>query len=144
MRWLSSILNVVHVSGLRRGPLNESTFTNPPPCSMQSISGREIRGWSGTLYTVFHHANASTNPAHPINQKQLCQPYLSVNHPNSPPNANREKYCEALKIDEARPRSAVGNHAATMRPLPGNTGDCASPESSRNPKIMLKAPAAGT
>ena len=26
---------------------------------------------------------------------------------------------------DARPRSEVGNHAATMRPLPGNTGDCA-------------------
>src|SRR6266702_8682160 len=110
---------------------------------MQSISGLEIIGWSGTLHTVFHHTNASNSPAAPMNQKQLCQPYFSVSHPKSPPNANREKYCEALKMADARPRSAVGNHAATIRPLPGNTGDCASPESSRSPNITLKAQAAG-
>jgi hypothetical protein len=52
--------------------------------------------------------------------------------------ATSAKYCDALKIAEAVPRSAVGNHAATMRPLPGKTGDCASPESSRRQKMALK------
>ena len=46
----------------------------------------------------------------------------------------REKYCEALKMAEARPRSEVGNHAATMRPLPGKTGAWARPESRRSAK----------
>ncbi len=52
--------------------------------------------------------------------------------------ATRAKYCEELKIAEAVPRSAVGNQAATMRPLPGKTGDCARPERRRSAKMALK------
>src|SRR6185312_9594716 len=92
---------------------------------------------------VLDQTTASSSPKMPMNQKQLCQPYFSVSRPNSVPNANSAKYWEALKIAEARPRSAVGNHAATMRPLPGNTGDVAKPETSRSAKIAVKAHAAG-
>ena len=49
------------------------------------------------------------------------------------------KYCDELKIADARPRSEVGNHAATMRPLPGNTGACARPEQILKMKITVKA-----
>src|ERR1700744_4256049 len=53
-------------------------------------------------------------------------------------NNGSAKYCEELKRAEARPRSVVGNHAATMRPLPGKTGDCARPEQMRRTKITEK------
>src|SRR5579862_8306096 len=56
----------------------------------------------------------------------------------------KAKYCDELKMAEARPRSEVGNHAATMRPLPGNTGDCASPEQMRKMKIAVNAALAFT
>ena len=39
------------------------------------------------------------------------------------------KYCVELKMAEVRPRSEVGNQEATMRPLPGKTGDWKRPES---------------
>ena len=51
----------------------------------------------------------------------------------------RAKYCVELKIAEVRPRSVVGNQEATMRPLPGNTGDWKKPESTLRMKIAVKA-----
>ncbi len=51
---------------------------------------------------------------------------------------NSEKYCEALKIADARPRSAVGNQLATIRPFPGKTGD-SCPEIRRNPDAAKAA-----
>src|ERR1700733_2905537 len=89
-------------------------------------------------------ANARTKPKTPMNQKQLRHPWLCTSHPNSGANITNAKYCDELKIAEAVPRSAVGNHAATMRPLPGNTGDCARPERRRRTKIVLKAIAGHT
>src|SRR5271168_3345965 len=114
-----------------------STWTRPPPRSMNSISDGEIMGCSVTLKTNFRQANARRKPAAPMNQKQLCQPYLWVSHPKRGAKATSAKYCEALKMAEARPRSAVGNHVATIRPLPGKTGDCARPERRRRTKIAL-------
>src|ERR1700728_4571033 len=58
-------------------------------------------------------------------------------------NTTREKYCEALKMAEAWPRSVVGNQAATMRPLPGKTGAWAKPEKNLKAQRRLKATATG-
>ena len=49
------------------------------------------------------------------------------------------KYWDELKIAEAWPRSLVGNHDATMRPFPGNTGAWARPESNLSAKIAVNA-----
>ena len=49
------------------------------------------------------------------------------------------KYCAELKMAEARPRSEVGNHEATMRPLPGKTGDWNRPENTRRMKMAVNA-----
>ena len=119
-----------------------SRFASPPPLSMNSISAGEINGCSFTLWTTFHHANASTKPNTPMNQKQLRQPWLCTSQPNSGANITSAKYCEELNSAEAVPRSAVGNQAATIRPLPGNTGDWARPEMRRSTKIVLNAIAA--
>src|ERR1035437_10274355 len=61
-----------------------------------------------------------------------------MSHPKSGPKIHSEEYCDALKIAQAPPRSAVGNQVATMRPLPGKTGVCARPEANRMTKIALK------
>src|SRR3954468_14965136 len=47
-------------------------------------------------------------------------------------NITVAKYCAELKIADAVPRSAVGNHAATIRGLPGNEGDSARPMRKRS------------
>jgi hypothetical protein len=46
-----------------------------------------------------------------------------MSHPKMGAKMGNAKYCAELKMAEARPRSDVGNQEATMRPLPGKTGD---------------------
>src|ERR1700730_6922701 len=77
------------------------------------------------------------NPSAPIHQKQAFHPCVWVSQPRIGAKTVSEKYCEALKMAEARPRSAEGNQAATMRPLPGKTGACATPEMSLRTKIAV-------
>src|ERR1043165_7273489 len=60
-------------------------------------------------------------PSAPIVQNTNCQPKWRMIQPIGA-SSTREKYCEALKIDDAVPRSLVGNHAATNLPLPGKVG----------------------
>ena len=48
------------------------------------------------------------------------------------PKTISAKYCEALNVAEANPRSAVGNQEATILPLPGNTGAWANPAITRS------------
>jgi hypothetical protein len=60
-------------------------------------------------------------------------------HPKIGAKIINAKYCEELKIAEARPRSLVGNQEATMRPFPGKTGACANPEINLKRKIAEKA-----
>src|ERR1700759_5883160 len=74
-----------------------------------------------------------------MNQKQLLQPPTCVIEPRMGAKIISAKYCEELKIADARPRSLAGNHDATMRPFPGNTGACAKPAISRRIKITVKA-----
>src|ERR1700759_2463295 len=74
-----------------------------------------------------------------MNQKQLLQPPTCVIEPRMGAKIISAKYCEALKIAEARPRSLAGNHDATMRPFPGKTGACAKPATNRKMKITVKA-----
>src|SRR5664280_1766051 len=81
----------------------------------------------------------SSAPSAPMNQKQLCHPKRCSRLPKMGAKIGNAKYCDELKIADARPRSEVGNHAATMRPLPGNTGDCASPERILKTKIAVNA-----
>ena len=64
---------------------------------------------------------------------------MCISHPKMGAKMGSAKYCDELKIAEARPRSEVGNHAATMRPLPGKTGDWERPESMRRMKITVNA-----
>src|SRR6202795_2329201 len=87
----------------------------------------------------FTQIKAKTKPSTPMNQKQLLQPAAWVIQPKIGAKIITAKYCEALKIAEARPRSLAGNHDATMRPFPGNTGACAKPAIRRKMKITVKA-----
>src|ERR1041384_5588671 len=57
-------------------------------------------------------------------------------------NSTSEKYCAELKIADAVPRSVVGNQAATIRALPGNDGDSASPSRKRSANSTTTALAA--
>ncbi len=86
---------------------------------------------------------ASIRPMMPANQKHCFQPNSLAIQPITGANTTREKYCEELKIEEARPRSVVGNHAATMRPLPGKTGAWAKPERNRKAHRRVNATATG-
>src|SRR5580700_12271597 len=74
-----------------------------------------------------------------MNQKQLRQPAECAIQPKIGAKIISAKYCEELKIADARPRSLAGNHDATMRPFPGKTGACAKPAISRRMKITVKA-----
>src|SRR5215469_6969787 len=85
----------------------------------------------------------STNPTTHRNQKQSFHPRACVIQPMIGANNTSAKYCDELKIAEAVPRSAAGNHAATIRPFPGKTGDCASPDTSLKPSITMNTKAAG-
>src|ERR1700749_2154067 len=70
-----------------------------------------------------------------MNQKLLLQPAEWAIQPRMGPKIISAKYCDELKVAEARPRSLAGNQEATMRPLPGKTGAWANPEISRMTKI---------
>src|SRR5580698_6716275 len=74
-----------------------------------------------------------------MNQKPLLQPAEWMIQPRMGAKIINAKYCEALKIAEARPRSLAGNQDATMRPFPGKTGAWANPATSRKRKIAVKA-----
>ena len=67
--------------------------------------------------------------AHEPETTAPTEPWIS--HPKMGAKIGSAKYCAELKIAEARPRSEVGNQAATMRPLPGKTGAWKRPESNR-------------
>src|ERR1700722_20593398 len=88
---------------------------------------------------LFTQIRTKTKPSAPINQKQLLQPAECAIHPRIGAKIISAKYCEELKIAEARPRSLAGNQEATMRPFPGNTGAWAKPAISRRKKITPNA-----
>ena len=50
------------------------------------------------------------------------------------------KYCAELKTALAVPRSAVGNHAATIRLFAGKEGDSATPSRKRSVNSINTAP----
>src|SRR6478736_8684218 len=74
-----------------------------------------------------------------MNQKTGGQPKVCVIQPMIGENRTVAKYCAELKIALAMPRSAVGNHAATMRALAGNDGDSATPSENRSPNHATSA-----
>src|SRR5580698_5093049 len=88
---------------------------------------------------LFTQIRTKRKPNTPINQKQLLQPAECAIHPKIGAKIISAKYCEELKIAEARPRSLEGNQEATIRPFPGKTGACANPATSRNKKITPNA-----
>src|SRR3984885_16015222 len=88
---------------------------------------------------LFTQIRTKTKPSAPINQKQLFQPAECAIQPRIGAKIISAKYCEELKIAEARPRSLAGNQEATMRPFPGKTGAWANPATSRKRKITVKA-----
>src|ERR1700722_4163230 len=88
---------------------------------------------------LFTQIRTNTKPNIPINQKQLLHPAECAIHPKIGAKIIRAKYCEELKIAEARPRSLEGNQEATMRPFPGKTGAWANPAINRNRKITPNA-----
>src|SRR5579871_281462 len=85
----------------------------------------------------------SARPKRDRIQKQACHPQWTVTQPMIGAKSTSAKYCDELKIAEAVPRSAVGNHAVTMRPFPGNTGDWTRPESSRKAMMETNAKVSG-
>src|SRR5665213_4268125 len=102
-----------------------------------------MRGCVFTPYTTLSHTKLSRIPATPANQKHCFHPHRWAIQPKIGRKSTNAKYCDELKMADDRPRSAVGNQLATIRPFPGNTGDCASPDSSRNAKIAKNAAAMG-
>src|SRR5258708_37477184 len=66
-------------------------------------------------------------PIRPITVNTCGQPSACVIQPINGANSTVAKYCDALKIAEAVPRSAVGNHDDTRRLLPGEAGASAAP-----------------
>src|SRR5256885_3100231 len=88
------------------------------------------------------HRVAKSRPAPPMNQNTGGQPKRWLIHPINGVNSTVAEYCAELKIALARPRSAVGNHAATIRALPGKDGDSATPRRKRSTK-SVKIAAAG-
>lgn len=93
---------------------------------------------------VFLHSAASSTPAAPITRNTCSQPQACTSQPISGAKATVAKYCAELKIEAAKPRSAVGNHAATMRLLPGNEGASAMPTRKRSTNKVVTAQATGT
>src|SRR5580700_8624102 len=93
---------------------------------------------------LVNQRTVSSAPSAPRNQKQLCHPKRWSRPPKMGAKMGSAKYCDELKMADARPRSEVGNQAATMRPLPGNTGACARPEQIRRMKMTVKAALAPT
>src|ERR1700753_4253406 len=87
---------------------------------------------------VLNHSQQSTKPSAPSAQKHERQPQRCVIHAMPGAKRTSEKYCAELNVAEARPRSAEGNHVVTMRPLPGKTGACTSPESRRMASVTPK------
>src|SRR3979409_39653 len=67
----------------------------------------------------------------------LRQPYSCASQPISGAKATSEKYCEALKMALAVPRSALGNQLATMRALAGKDGASAKPNIRRRTKRLI-------
>lgn len=57
---------------------------------------------------------------------------LCVTHAIRGVNTTAAKYCAALKMAEAVPRSAVGNQLATTLALAGNAGDSDRPTAKRS------------
>ena len=82
---------------------------------------------------------AITTPMPPVTKKTHGQPNSWVIQPESGANRNVAKYWLELKTADAVPRSAVGNQAATMRPLPGKAGASASPSRKRSAKKTISA-----
>src|SRR3954469_24717448 len=85
---------------------------------------------------------AKAKPTAPRNQNTACQPNWCVIVPMIGAKRTVAKYCAELKIALAVPRSAVGNHAATIRAFAGNDGDSASPSRKRSTKRGTTAEAA--
>ncbi len=54
-------------------------------------------------------------------------------------NSTAAKYCDKLKMTDAVPRSAVGNHVAVKRELPGNAGASAAPTRKSNANSVTTA-----
>src|SRR5688572_1342899 len=79
-----------------------------------------------------------------MNQNTGGQPNVCVIQPMIGENRTVAKYCAELKIALAMPRSAVGNHAATMRALAGNEGASATPSRNRRPNKVTSAIVVGS
>src|SRR4051812_10263424 len=71
-------------------------------------------------------------PSAPMKRKAWGQPKRKVIQPMIGANRTVAKYCAALKIADAVPRSVAGNQAATRRALPGKEGASARPTRKRN------------
>src|SRR5207249_6108729 len=83
-----------------------------------------------------------TAPMLPMTKNTYGQPKRYVIQPVSGANIAVAKYCAELKIAEAVPRSAVGNHAATIRAFPGKDGASARPSRKRRANRTTTAVAA--
>src|ERR1039458_9901344 len=90
---------------------------------------------------------AITAPRPPVTKNTQGHPNWYTIQAESGANRKVAKYWLELKTADAVARSAAGNHAATMRPLPGKAGASASPNSSRrassaaNPTVAWNSPA---
>ncbi|MNV58476.1 hypothetical protein D3C71_1508560 [compost metagenome] len=92
------------------------------------------------------HTSASAMPIRPIHRYTWCQPQLWTTQAISGVKTTAAKYCAALKMADAVPRSAVGNQLATTLALAGKAGDSARPTAKRsaNSTVMAEPMVANT
>ncbi len=81
-------------------------------------------------------------PAAPSHRYTWCQLNACVSQAISGVNSTAAKYCAALKIADAVPRSLVGNQLATTLALAGNAGASAMPTAKRSTNSAATASAA--
>jgi hypothetical protein len=100
-----------------------------------------MRGCALGSYIVRFHTSTNAKPSTPITANTHCQPNACTSQPISGANTTVAAYCAALKIADAVPRSAAGNHVETIRLLAGNDGASAAPTRKRSANSSLNAAA---
>src|SRR3954469_9447130 len=93
--------------------------------------------WRDGDCTTSQNRAAPARPIAPIARNTLRQPYSWASQPIMGAKATSEKYCEALKMALAVPRSELGNQLATMRALAGKMGASAKPSARRRMNRLI-------
>lgn len=75
----------------------------------------------------------------PSTKNGHSQPKRDTSQPESGEKMATAKYCAEANSEEARPRSALGNHMMTARALAGKLGASIRPSAKRSANIKVSA-----